>query len=207
MKRKKKMLILVLLLIGAVLAYVGISKWSENAASAGDSTADGEYTALLSFGTADAVKLTWSYEGENGTESYTLEKSGSVWIWPEDETMILDQEAVESLLQTVAGLSAESAFSVEEDADLSQYGMDEPMSRIQVEFSEESGLKPVTLLTGDYNYTVYGYYTMVEGDQLIGLTDGTHTDLFMQTPQNLEYVEDTESTEESESTEGTDTAE
>ena len=185
-----KLLILMILLAAAMLAYVGISKWSESDGT-GDSENGENYASLLSFSTDDAVKLSWSYEGEAGTESYTLEKAGSIWVWDEDPDMILDQEAVESLLQSVAALECEQPFSADETDDLSQYGMDQPVSRIKVHFDEESGLEPVVLLTGDYNYTVYGYYTMVEGTNLIGMTDGSHTDLFMQTPMNLEYIEET----------------
>ncbi|MBQ8562547.1 MAG: DUF4340 domain-containing protein [Firmicutes bacterium] len=202
MARQKKLILLALFLVAALLLYVGITCWADSDAQEG-SGSETECKVLLSFEVEEAQRLAWSYEGESGTETWMLEKRDDTWIWPENEEMVLDQEAVENLLLTIGNLSVDSVFSVDEEADLADYGMDEPLSTITVEFSQDSGVEPVVLLTGDYNNTAYGYYTMVEGGPVIGLTDGSHTELFMQTPENLKYVEEeeTESVTETEAEE------
>ena len=147
-------------------------------------------TTLVSFVSEDADSVSWTFEGENGAESYQLEKQDGIWVWPQDIGLQLDQDAVRSLLQTVENFSAEKVFTAGEDSELSDYGMDNPSCSVTVCFSEESECEPVTILVGDYNSMAYGYYVMVEGDSRIGLTDSTLEDMFSRTPDTLESVEE-----------------
>lgn len=188
MARTWKLLILLALLALAILLYVGIA--GQAADGGADNEGGGELTALVSFKTEDAEAFSWSYYGEEGRESYTLKKRKGTWMWTEESSLELDQEAVESLLQSVANLGAESVFTLDENADLSDYGMNDPACSVTVEFAEDSGDDPVTILIGDYNSMAYGYYVMIEGGTQIGLTDSTVADLFSRSPKTLEYVEE-----------------
>lgn len=188
MARTWKLLILLALLALAILLYVGIA--GQAADDGTDNEGSGELTALVSFKTEDAEALSWSYYGEVGRESYTLKKRKGTWMWTEKSSLELDQEAVKSLLQSVANLGAESVFTLDENTDLSDYGMDDPACSVTVEFAEDSGHDPVTILIGDYNSMAYGYYVMIEGGTQIGLTDSTVADLFSRSPKTLEYVEE-----------------
>ena len=151
---------------------------------------NGEPETEVSIETDGAESVSWTFKGENGEESYQLEKQYGIWVWPQDTGLQLDQDAVRSLLQTVENFSAENVFTAGEDSDLSDYGMDNPSCSVTVCFSEESECEPVTILVGDYNSMAYGYYVMVEGDSRIGLTDSTLEDMFSRTPYTLESVEE-----------------
>ena len=41
-------------------------------------------TTLVSFVSEDADSVSWTFEGENGEESYQLEKQDLTWVWPQD---------------------------------------------------------------------------------------------------------------------------
>ena len=193
MPRTYKLLILILLLALMVLLYSGVVNFAAEEADRAED--ENELTNLVSFTSEDAESVSWTFEGENRAESYQLEKQDGTWVWPQDTGLQLDQEAVDSLLQTIENFSAENVFTAGEDSDLSDYGMDEPSCSVTVRFSEESGCEPVTILVGDYNSMAYGYYVMVEGDRRIGLTDSTLEDLFSRTPDTLEYVEEEDASE------------
>lgn len=97
-------------------------------------------TTLVSFVSEDADSVSWTFEGENGEESYQLEKQDGIWVWPQDTGLQLDQDAVRSLLQTVENISAEKVFTAGEDSDLSDYGMDNPSCSVTVAFRERANV-------------------------------------------------------------------
>lgn len=190
MGRTKKLLVLLLILALFMGLYVAISRWAVEEEE--DSGIQSELISILSFEPEDVISLYWEYDGEDGRESYRLEKEDETWIWPEDKDLELDQEAIEQMLYNISSLSATSQIETEDDPDLEQYGLEEdPYSVIRLEFSEESEIPEITLLTGDYSSVAGQYYAKIDGQVGIYLVEGTYTESFQCTPEDLEYIEET----------------
>ena len=196
MGRTGKLFILLLTIALLMGVYVLVSRWS--AAEEEKEGIQSDLISILSFEPEQVVSLHWVYEGEDERESYTLKKKDGEWIWPEDESLSLDQEAIEQMLYNISSLSASGQIEQEGETELEQYGLDEePYSLIRLGFTEESEIPDITLLTGDYSSIAEQYSAMIEGQAEIYLVEGTYTESYMCTPEDLEYVEETEeSTEE-----------
>ena len=82
MPRTYKLLILILLLALMVLLYSGVVNFAAEEADRAED--ENELTNLVSFTSEDAESVSWTFEGENGEESYQLEKQDGIWVWPQD---------------------------------------------------------------------------------------------------------------------------
>lgn len=190
MGRTRKLLILLLVMVLLMGIYVLVSRWS---AAEEEGGLQSNLISILAFEPEDVISLHWEYQGEDGRESYTLEKKDGEWTWPQDESLLLDQEAVEQMLYNISSLSATQQLEPAADSDLEQYGLgEEPYSAISLKFTEESGNPDITLLTGNYSSIAEQYYAMIDGQAEIYLVEGTYTESYMCTPADLEYVEETE---------------
>ena len=191
MKRGKKLTVLIVILALMMGLYVIVTKWT---AAQEEKESEASYTTVFSFDVDDVTEITWQYnvseetdEGtETGTEQWTLKKVDGSWNYGEDEDLDLDEEAVDSMISNISALTSEQVFDIDESDDLSQYGFDEPISKITVKTESEE----YTLITGDYNDVAYAYYAMIEGSNQVFITEGTYTDVFMATPESLEYTEE-----------------
>ncbi len=112
----------------AVCGYALTLKFSE-AAEAVDGT---EEINFVSAATENIAKLSWTYDGE--VYSLTRYDDGT-WIRPDDDDFAVEQDTADSMLDTAANIGA--SMRITDVTDYSQYGLEEPQSRIILEYAAE----------------------------------------------------------------------
>ncbi len=201
MARTKKLLVLVVVMVLAMGLYVAVVKWSEAQEAAEVTTL--ETIQILSFDAGDVESITWEYEDEGELISYTIKKIDGTWMWPEDEAMELDQSLVADMLASIESLGATQQIEIDDESQCAEYGLDTPVHRISLTFSDDSGIRSISLATGNYSSIAYAYYAMIEEQLSVYLVDGTYMEYFMNSPSILE-VEEEEAEEADESDEAED---
>ena len=112
----------------AVCGYALTLKFSE-AAEAVDGT---EEINFVSAATENIAKVSWTYDGE----AYSLIRNDEgTWVRPDDKDFAVEQDTVSSMVAAAANIGA--SMRITDVTDYSQYGLDEPQSRIILEYAAE----------------------------------------------------------------------
>lgn len=114
-----------------------------------------ETTPLLDVEADDITALSWTYDGE--TLSFTLGDDES-WAYDGDDSFPLRESRVTSAVDALAELTATK--TLEDPADLSEYGLDEPAVTVTATAGEESW----TLLISED--------TSMDGECYLSIDDG-----------------------------------
>lgn len=125
-----------------------------------------EEVTLLELDTEAVTNLSWSYEDE--TVALTHGEEG--WAYEADSSFPLQQSRPDSMVSTLASLSVDK--TIETPAELSEYGLDEPVCTTQVTAGEET-----EILVGDENSMDGGRYVSI-GDGKVYLVEDSLLDVF-----------------------------
>lgn len=158
MKKKKKsqarsllLAVVVLILLCAVYFILDWKqKKDEEAAETEEST---EEVLPVSVTEEELSKVTILYE----ETIMTFEKAEDTWTYLEDEDFPLKSTLVDSKLANLTDISV--SRKLEEPAELSEYGLDDPMLEITVEKTDATSFK---LYVGDENINTGDYYLKVD---------------------------------------------
>lgn len=202
LSRPVKFMILTGCLLLAVCGYALTLKFSE----AAEAEEGGEEIAFVSVSEKDIAKISWTYDGE----VYSLERNDDgTWIRPDDEDFAVEQDTADSMLAAAANIGA--SRKITDVTDYSQYGLDEPQSRIILEYaaSEESNEadetegeaqasepRTIEILTGDYSDVSGEYYARLAGDDSVYLVSGEYLEYFECTADDLAAADEEEAGEE-----------
>lgn len=202
-KRKKlsrpaKFTILTGCLLLAVCGYALTLKLSE----AAEAEAGMDEISFVSAATENIEKLSWTYDGE----VYSLIKDDDgTWVRPDDENFAVEQDTADSMLDAAANIGASRRIT--DVTDYSQYGLDEPQSRIVLEYAAEgdsdaaddteggaqaSELRTIEILTGDYSDVSGEYYARLAGDNSVYLVSGEYLEYFECTADDLAAADEEE---------------
>jgi len=199
LSRPAKFTILTGCLLLAVCGYALTLKLSE-AAEAEDGT---EEVNFVSAATENIAKLSWTYDGE----AYSLIRNDEgTWVRPDDKDFAVEQDTVSSMVAAAANIGA--SMRITDVTDYSQYGLDEPQSRIILEYAaSESGSdaaddtesetqasesRTIEILTGDYSDVSGEYYARLAGDDSVYLVSGEYLEYFECTADELAAAEEEE---------------
>lgn len=173
-KKKKKNMITLLSLLAVLLlltaAYVAASKWKEKEEDTGDAQ-DGEEGILLAgveTGKIGAIRVT------SDLYSYTLTQKDGAWAVQGDAEFPLDESAADAMAEALADFRA-SRLVLPDAADLSEYGLLEPVLTLEVEKTDGSR---VELHIGDNSSADGGYYTCMAGSGDVYLVEAEVRDRF-----------------------------
>jgi len=134
-KQKKQLLFMIVLLVVAIAAFVGITAIPEK-------EEEEAVTYQITDMTSESVtKLTYSFDGVH----VKLTKSGEEWQNEEDKSMDIDEAAVEALIDKVASLTSKNQIENVEDS--GQYGLTDATKTVLI----SDGTTTYTLMFGDYN--------------------------------------------------------
>ena len=195
LSRPTKFTILTGCLLLAVCGYALTLKLSA-AAEAEDGM---EEINFVSASTENIAKLSWTYDGE--VYSLTRNDDGT-WIRPDDDDFAVEQDTADSMLDTAANIGA--SMRITDVTDYSQYGLEEPQSRIVLEYAEsdesdtaddaaaDSQTSTIEILTGDYNDASGEYYARLAGDDSVYLVTGEYLEYFECTTDDLAAADDEE---------------
>lgn len=203
MKRQKKQFVIILIALAVVLvATFGMKTYNKNQKE--KETAEKEASTIyISQVQTDSIT---SFSYEIGEVTYSFTKDGENWIYDGDSSVDIDEDAVETMLNSLEALTATDEINCE---DLSEYGLEDPSDVIS--YTTDSG--SVTLSVGNKNDMLGSYYVMTGEDGKVYLTNTSLADVFSKTPEELtasddtESVENTENAEAAEVTESTETVE
>ena len=203
MKRQKKQFVIILIVLAVVLvATFGMKTYNKNQKE--KETAEKEASTIyISQVQTDSIT---SFSYEIGEVTYSFTKDGEDWIYDGDSSVDIDEDAVETMLNSLEALTATDEINCE---DLSEYGLEDPSDVIS--YTTDSG--SVTLSVGNKNDMLGSYYVMTGEDGKVYLTNTSLADVFSKTPEELtasddtESVENTENAEAAEVTESTETVE
>ena len=161
MSRKNKTLIIALaFLVLLVGGYYGSTVWKKKKAE----SATSPYTPPVKLGNLESSDLVGIESG-----GLVLEKKDGAWVLTllngnaPPAGIVLDQNQINSITYYIAGLWIERVID-EEPADLSVYGLGDPVARAVV---TDSGGKKAVYLLGDATPSQTSYYVMEEGDKKV----------------------------------------
>ncbi len=193
-KQKKQLLVLLVLLILLILAYIGISFYNTSKEEEEAEQAEAETIHVTSLSVSDITKFSYVLDGE--TLSFT--KNGSDWSYDADQSIDMDEDAVETLLEKAADIT--STEEVTEYDNLADFGLEEPANVISLTTEEAI----TTIYVGSENEVTGDYYLMLADGDTIYVVDSTVATGFNKTIEDLTAEPEdteTETPEETESTE------
>lgn len=192
--KKQKIQFIVLLIVLAVLvaATFGMKWYNKNKEE--EKTAE-EEAATIYISNVDTDSITaFSYEVNQVTYSFT--KDGDTWTYDGDTSIDIDEDAINTMLDTFSSLTATDEITYD---DLSDFGLDNPTDLVT--FTTEDG--STSIYVGNKNDMLGSYYVMTGEDGKVYLTETSLADKFSKTIEELTVTEDTESVESTESADGT----
>ncbi|MCD7945212.1 MAG: DUF4340 domain-containing protein [Clostridiales bacterium] len=159
MKRKSRSTTL-LILLGVLLVLI-VATTAATLLNPDNQVEEVETVYLLSDLDTDAVTgLSWTYDGE----TVSLTSDGESWTDADDDSFPLDESYPESMVSALAEVTVTK--TIEEPAELSEYGLEEPACTVTVTVDGEE----TELLIGDENTLDGGYY-LSNGDGNVYIVD------------------------------------
>ncbi len=159
MKRKSRSTTL-LILLGVLLVLI-VATAAATLLNPDNQVEEVETVYLLSDLDTDSVTgLSWTYDGE----TVSLTSDGESWTDADDDSFPLDESYPESMVAALAEVTVTK--TIEEPAELSEYGLEEPSCTVTVTVDGEE----TELLIGDENTLDGGYY-LSNGDGNVYIVD------------------------------------
>lgn len=194
--RKKQYLVLVIILAVIVAALFAVRAAKSRKEKAEEEQTAAETVYAVRFDASEVTAFSYQYEGN------TLEfvKEDESWSCKTDETVTIDGDSIETMLNAISSITADS--TVEDVSDLSEYGLDEPTQEVVLAFADGSAK---TMTFGMENQVISGYYLQVSGDSNVYLVNSSYVtsvlsksleDLTAEEEESDTADEDTSDTEE-----------
>ena len=136
MKRSKKIYILLGVLAAALTATFGVMGYEEHKEQIRNSE-----EIILEIPKDSVKSVSWELD----SKSFSFRKDDT-WIYEADEAFLADEEKINGLLEQFASFGV--SFVIREVEDYGQYGLEEPICRIQLETEEQS----YEILLGNYSF-------------------------------------------------------
>lgn len=135
MNRSKRLYILLGVLLVFCVLTLGVSKYEEHKEKIKNSD-----EIIMELNSEKVTSLSW----ENGSDSFAFHKDEK-WLYDEDENFPVDEKKIDQLLEIFESFGV--SFIIEDAEDLSQYGLDDPLCKINI----DAGKKAYEILLGDYS--------------------------------------------------------
>ena len=147
-KQKKQMIVLVILLILLILAYIGVHFYSKKQEEKENAKEEAEKIQVTDLEVSDITQFSYVLDGT--TLSFT--KNGTEWTYDGDQSVDIDESALETLLNKASAITASD--EVTEYDDLADFGLDDPANTVTLK--TDSGL--TTIYIGSQNEITNEYY-------------------------------------------------
>ena len=184
MKKQKIQFIVILIVLAVLVAATFGMKWY-NKNKEEKKTAEEEASTIYISKTDPDTITAFSYEIDQVTYSFT--KNGDTWTYDGDPSVDIDEDKVNTMLETFSSLTATDEI---ESDNLAEFGLDQPTDLISYTTADGS----VPIYVGNQNEMLGSYYVMTGEDGKVYLTTTSLADVFSKTVEDLTAEEDTEST-------------
>ncbi|NLM20554.1 MAG: DUF4340 domain-containing protein [Peptococcaceae bacterium] len=157
-RKKKQIIVLAALLVICVAAYLGIKAYNESGAEQKGIAQEADRIRLCNLGTI--TDLAWY----NDKDNFSFKLEDDLWRYLPDKDFPLDQNKFESIVSTLAYLTAVRSFEPSES--LASYGLDQPSWTVT---ATDSDGKSITLLIGGRTESgdVVNYYVTEQNGKLV----------------------------------------
>lgn len=177
-KQKKQMILVLVLLLVFGAAYGGMRIYNKKQAEKESAEEEAAKTYITKV---DQGAIT-AFSYQNMEETLEFVKEEDTWVSKNDESISLDQSAVEEIAEKIASLEAEEV--VESPEKLSEYGFGSPTNVIT--YTTEAGT--TTLTIGMENSITSQYYITKAGEDTLYLINSSFVSVF---EKGLADLEDT----------------
>ena len=160
-KQKKQMIVLVILLILLILAYIGVHFYSKKQEEKENAKEEAEKIQVTDLEVSDITQFSYVLDGT--TLSFT--KNGTEWTYDGDQSVDIDESALETLLNKASAITASD--EVTEYDDLADFGLDDPANTVTLK--TDSGL--TTIYIGSQNEITNEYYLKTGDSDTIYVVD------------------------------------
>ena len=198
-KQKKQMIVLVILLILLILAYIGVHFYSKKQEEKENAKEEAEKIQVTDLEVSDITQFSYVLDGT--TLSFT--KNGTEWTYDGDQSVDIDESALETLLNKASAITASD--EVTEYDDLADFGLDDPANTVTLK--TDSGL--TTIYIGSQNEITNEYYLKTGDSDTTYVVDSAPATGFDKSVEDLTAKADdteTEAEEPSEAVDETETA-
>lgn len=193
MKTKQRTLVILAVVLAVLLALWAVLQNTAGESASSSSGAAGDGTVLLGGSSDEVKRIEWTAGGQTLALEQAADDSASsassegavstLWIWPDDTTLPVNQTKAASLASTLNGLTASRYLGAGRDP--AGYGLDSPRFSVTLTTGEGAA----TLLVGDVNDTTGDVYVMLEGDSGIYTVASDFTASFPTDPLELVQLE------------------
>ena len=196
-KQKKQMVILVILLILLILAYIGVHFYSKKQEEKEEAKTEAEKITVTDIEVSDITQFSYVLDGT--TLSFT--KNGTEWTYDGDQSIDIDESALETLLKKAAAITATD--EVTEYDNLADFGLDNPANTVTLK--TDAGL--TTIYIGSQNEITSEYYLKTGDSDTIYVVDSATATGFDKSIEDLTAkTDDTETETVEQAVEETETA-
>lgn len=154
-KKIKKLVIALVLVIIAGLAYLLLLNYSDKKEKAENQKEQEEEAASVVFQTDTEKVDAVSFQGEDGTLSF--EKKDDTWGCPDDPAFKMSEDKIQKLLSDLSSVSCTRELDAK--GDLEQFGLETPVNTIKVSLSDGT---EKNLYVGNKNTSTHELYFQTE---------------------------------------------
>lgn len=184
--QKKQFIGICVLVVLCVAAYFGLKAYNEKAAEKEQQEIEDKKIEAVSI---DKEKVkSFSYQVDENT--LTFEKEEDTWYYKEDHSINIDQDAISTMLESAAEVTAEQ--KLENVEDISEYGFDSPTNVLT--FEMEDGTRTITI--GMQNEITSEYYIMDNNSNAIYVVQTNLNATFSKSVEDVTVEEEEEESAE-----------
>ena len=184
-KRKIKLLLLLALLTIIIIAYVVLQKNPVKDKNVEDETETETYSV-----TEIDTALVTSIGIINNGESIDFTKRNGMWYTDGDDSFSVDEDKIESYLDYAGNITSDTC--IENVSDLSEYGLNDPVLNLTLQWDENMYLIEV----GDYNAVISSYYVCVNDENTVYTITSSQYDSLNKALEDFEKIESETSEEQ-----------
>lgn len=189
--RKKNIIILVIVFAALIGVYMILNYLTEKSLQRQQQEEEDQNIQVTDFDADQVTSFSYLYN----KEELKFEKQDDQWVCQNEPDTDLDEDAVNSLLDTLGDISTASEITSPED--ISEYGFDNLNQKAVINLDDGSSIE---LSFGAENTISGGYYMQMSGDDNVYLVDSSLVTDTLGSGTDTLKAADTDSSEE-ESTE------
>lgn len=182
--QKKQFIGICILVVLCAAAYFGLKTYNEKAAEKEQQEAEDKKVEAVSIDKEKVKSFSYLVDGN----TLTFEKEEDTWYDKDDHSINIDQDAISTMLDAVAEVTAEEKLENVEDT--SEYGFDSPTNVLT--FEMEDGTRTITI--GMQNEITSEYYIMDNNTNAIYVVTTNLSATFSKSVEDVTAKEEEETT-------------
>lgn len=181
-KQKKQFIILLVVVAVAAIVLIGVKVYNAGQEEEQSAEEDAQTVTAYTVNSDDIISISYVYDDT----VITLNKSDDGWVYADDESVNIDADQVESMIDNITAVTANDVISDAED--LSVYGFGDTESDVTVVTDDGTS----ELYFGIQNEFSGDYYMMTGESEKVYTIDSSVVTGFSMSVEDLTAEEETE---------------